>query len=455
MIHRFLFLLFLVLTARGMCQGGDGFTAQEAPGIALVKPQAWSKESAATILEFEALTDRRAQGSATAGYIEFRMPSGQARQVDASRIVKIIIFPDAGRIHSVVEEADRDRIAATLAEIDAVAQRFPATHSHLAPRVRDVAALIDRFDAGEVKIDGKWLPRRTYQEDQAASIAEILTVEIEKAEPPSSLDLQADPKFRTLEALGQTAPGAKSLVAKLKKQHTTRVHAEKRKKIIEDLADPSLGIEAARGLVAELDGLAPGDDPRAQAELDRWRNADLEAGALAKLAGPLADRIEVLLAEVTDFSVPPSLDPPTAEAADALARRFRVFQQANPPPQLRTLAAKAEAVATTSTTLEKLGPLFQDKRFLDAKTLLDDAAAHAAAVGPATARVITELQKLAAAQIELFSRAREDAATHESAGRPAEALAKYKEAYGMIPNAAVAQRIEALEAPEQAPEPVP
>jgi len=438
-----------------MCQGGDGFTAQEAPGIALVKPQAWSKESAATILEFEALTDRRAQGSATAGYIEFRMPSGQARQVDASRLVKVIIFPDVERILTVVETGDRDRIAATLTEIDAVVQRFPATRSHLAPRARDVVALIERFDAGEVKVDGTWMPRRTYQDRQASSLADILAVEINKAEPATAFDLDGDYKFQTLEALAETSPAAKAIAAKIKTQHTTRVHAEKRKKILESLADPSLDVAAARRLVAELDGLAPGDDPRAQAELDRWRNADLEAGALAKLAGLLADRIEVLLAEVTDFSVPPSLDPPTAEAADALARRFRVFQQANPPPQLRTLAAKAEAVATTSTTLEKLGPLFQDKRFLDAKTLLDAAAARAPAVGPATARVITELQKLAAAQIELFSRAREDAATHESAGRPAEALAKYKEAYGMIPNAAVAQRIEALEAPEQAPEPVP
>lgn len=449
-----LVVVCLVLCAgTALCQDRDGFTAQETPGLALIKPQAWSKESSATILEFEAFTDRRAQGATASGYIEFRTKSGQTRQIDSSKIFQIVVYPDAERLTDVVEPGDRERIAATLAEIDAVVKRFPMTRSYLAPKVGGVLELLKRFDGGEVKVEGEWVSRRAFQEQQAAQIFEILKSDIEQARPPSAFNLDADPKYLFLLTLAKTSPKAKKLAADLKDSHSAKVHGEERTGILKQLASPTLSLAQARELVGQLAQRSAEGDPAAKAVLELWQSTDLEAVALAKIADPLASQIEAQLHGVTEVASPPSLSTETKDAVEALARRLTAFRQANPPPQILEVATRASAVTAVATALEKSATLFPEKKFLDAKNALDAASGQAPSVGPQSERIVAGLQTFAAERIRLFSIAREEANSHLDAGRTQEALQKFEEAYEIIPDPTIARSIEELKSAITAQQP--
>jgi len=133
-------LLVLASTGRLLSQAAvDGSTIHEKSGIALIKPQAWSKEGEATVFEFQGYIDRASGG---AGYYEFRTKLDK-RQVPVSRIVKIIIYPDPAQFTEVITQADRQKLVTTTAEaiatavVDALAGSLQASrHDESNPRVR-------------------------------------------------------------------------------------------------------------------------------------------------------------------------------------------------------------------------------------------------------------------------------------------------------------------------------
>ena len=84
-------LCFTAVTLRS--QPGDGFNVQERAGVVLVKPQPWSKNAEATVLEFQSFINRTADGTSGAGYYEFRTKNADRRQVQVGRIVKLCCLP--------------------------------------------------------------------------------------------------------------------------------------------------------------------------------------------------------------------------------------------------------------------------------------------------------------------------------------------------------------------------
>ncbi len=444
--------LFLASICFANAQTPDGSTVQESPGIALVKPQAWSKESEVRVLEFSSFVDRRAASNAAAGYYEFQTPRGNKVQHDSSKVLRVIVYPDASRIPNLVQKTDRDKIQEALSEIQTLVVRFPATKSYLQPKLATFNELLTRFDGGEVKVDGKWVQRRQFLDRQAAALVDILKVEIERASPPGSFNLEDDPKYVELKSMAKDSPRAKTLAAQMVTLHERLLRAEKRRQVLKKLETPSVPIEEARQLVVELQTLEPAEDPASILFLEHWKTGTKKLGELTESGEDLAGQIEAQMGLVKDFSKAPELTPDTQSEAASLLDANMAFHNSRAPSQLKSANLKAESVDVVANGFVALVPLVKANQFLEAKELLDGMAPRADQVGPESVRVVGELQKVAAAKIEQFSRVREEAKALADSGKADEAVTKYEEALSIIADPGVSRAIEEIKNP---PAPTP
>lgn len=440
------FLTLAALMAYGE-RAGDGFTMKEVPGLALVKPQAWSKDSEASILEFTGYIDRSAVGHGGAGYFEFRLRSGQRRQVDVARVVKVVEYPDPSRVENVLDARDREKIEATLRELEAIIAKFPATRTYLQQPMRDFATLLESYDAGKVKYQGAWMPRSVYAESQARRYAALIKEDIEAARPPGSHDLRMDPKFLELDVLAKDSPVAARLAKELRERNEALAQGERRRQILEKLGDAGLPLAACRKLLEELAGLQPLEEDGSLKALERWQSAIQQAEALDAAARPLAEAIETKLANASDPASPPTLDSETAVAASALAGKIESWQASGPPPPTREILEKAEAVAATAQLVSRLPTYLQSRQLLELQNILDTQGLVAAATGPATREFLQRLRKWAGERVEAFVAAREQGRQFAQNGQLAEARAKYEEALAIIADESLAKALQQLGAP--------
>lgn len=438
---------FLIFNAAGLAfgqSGSDGFTVQERAGIVLVKPQAWSKESEAVVVEFQAFTDRTASGAAGAGYIEFRTKAAPKRQVPTSRIVKLVVYPDPKLVTEVVETKDRDALAAVAADLKATIVKFPATRTYVESALARVSEEVATYDSGKVKTDGVWIPKAKYEADRARTFATQIKPDILSADPPSSFDLASDPRYLALVDMAKTQASVKPLVAELSNLHGKLVRAETRKVLLTKLATPNLTSEEATTAVARLRTLQPEEDPRSVLFLKNWDGSLAKVTAASAEAKKIAGALETEMAAVKTEGALPEISADLDQSVAALNVSMTSFTATKPPAPLLAQAGQALAVCSTVSGFGKLKAIFADKQFLEAKDLLDEMTGQARLIGPETARVILGLQTVTSTSIAEFSRLREEAKLQADANKPAEALAVYEKAFAVIPDPAVGEQIALL-----------
>ena len=88
--------------------------------------------------------------------------------------------------------------------------------------------------------------------------------------------------------------------------------------------------------------------------------------------------------------------------------------------------------------------IFQEKRYIEAKDILDGLAHRADGVGPETVRVVSGLRRQTVGKIDEFTRLRGEAKLLAASGRKPEALAKFEAAFSVIPDSDVGQQIAQL-----------
>jgi hypothetical protein len=422
----------------------DGFTLQERAGIVLVKPQPWSKESEAVVVEFQAFTDRTASGAAGAGYIEFQTKTAAKRQIPTARIVKMVVYPDPKLVKEVITMKDRDALAAVAADLKATMTKFPATRTYVQPALDKVTGEVATYDSGKVKTGGTWVAKDIYVAERARNFATQIKPDILKAEPPSSFDLASDPRFLALEDLAKTNASVKPLVTELSALHGNRVRAEQRGKLLTKLADPNLTLQEARTAASQLRTLQPEEDPRTVLFLKNWDAGQAKATAAAEEGKKLAAELETEMAAVKSEDEVPQISEDLDKKITSLNIQLAGFLATKPPAPLLAEVAQAQAVCTAASGFGKLKGLFDARQFLQAKDILDGIGSQSKRIGPETTRVIVALSRVTASSITEFSRLREEGKVQAEANKPAEALAAYEKAYAVIPDPAVGEQIALL-----------
>ena len=433
-------------------QSPDGFTVQERPGVALVKPQAWLSNDEAKVMEFQAFTDRTVKSTAGAGYYEFRTAQNPKVQVAASRIVKLIVYPDPNQYPQLVKAEDRELIATEVNEMQSTLSEFPAIRSYLQPSLSKLQADLSRYDGGEVKVDGQWQSRESFLSAQINSLGTQVRGDIIRAKSVNSFDLASDTAYTSLQQLAKNSPGAQAMVTELSQLYAKRQRAEQRQDILDQLDQPSTNYVEARGAVERLRTMQPEEDPKSAAFLKKWDAEVAAMEALNTTAKPLAAALEKELTATSNLiQEPPQLPLDLGTKLAALSGQARLFLAGSPSPVLLVEGRQPIAIYKTMDGFQKMRILFQQKHFLEAKDIVDPLVSKSAFVGPQTARVVVALQSYVISQIEQFTKIREEANLLLDSGKQAEALAKFQAAYEIIPDSTVGDEITMLKKSLQPP----
>lgn len=431
-------------------QDGSDAASQNRPGIALVKPQAWSKNEQATVTEFESFTDRTAKAATAAGYYEFKIKGAGKRQVEASKVVKILVYPDPKYFPRIVSTEEREQVATLIKEINAAVADYPASKTYLSPSVKLLEAELTQYDSGKVKVDGVWQGKENYLSGQISTLGSQLRADIFRNQPASAFDLESDPRFVALQDMAATSPSANAQVKELVQYHEKLLRAESRTAILVQLSNTSISLTEAEGAVARLKALQADEDPKSVAFIKKWDASIASLKEMKEAAKPLNEAFEAELTPIQQTDAIPKLSPDLSKKLETLSDQARLFAATNPAPVLLIDGKSPLALAQVYDGFVKLTPIFAGKSFLEAKEILDTLVSKAEIVGPQTVRIVGGLQTFAADKIGQFTRQREEAQLLLGSGKKDEALAKFEEAYATIPDSTVAEEIAKLKpAPEK------
>lgn len=437
--------LLLCLAAASLCaQSGDGFVVRERAGLVFVKPQPWSKDNEATMFEFQAFINRTADGGSGAGYYEFRTKSTDRRQVPTARIVKLVIYPDVRQFRDIVGPEDRRVLVSAIEELKSVSAQYPSSRTHLEPFIGQLSDEVARYDSGEVKSEGVWIPRETYVKRLAIKLAGLLKADIARARPPSSLSLEDDPKFTGLKELAETNSDAKRLATEISAHFAELVRAEKRGDLLVKLNRPGTSLAEAQTTVEQLKALRPGEDAKAAALVKAWESGVAFVETTSSESNRISSQLERELGGFRASGGLPDISPGLENQISALNGRITRFLATKPPSQLSGAVEKASAVCRAETAFTKLKTILAEKQYIEAKDALDDLAPWAILIGPQTARVVSALQRQAVEKIEQFTRLRAEGKLLAESGKKREALEKFEAAFAVIPDPEIGQQVSQL-----------
>jgi tetratricopeptide (TPR) repeat protein len=425
-------------------QMGQGFIVQERAGLVLVKPQPWSKESEATVLEFQALINRQADGKSGAGYYEFRTKNNGRRQIPVARIVKLLVYPDSRELRQIIGSQDRQALVSKIEELDAVVAKFPASKSYLDRSIEELKRELAQYDSGKVKLEGVWVPKERFESEKAIQLTDLLKAEIIRAQPPSSIHLEDDPTFIALNKLAETNPDAKKLADDVNALLAELLRAEKRSELLAKLDRPDIALKDAEVLLDQLKKLRPEEDPKSARRVKIWDAGLIAVRASSREAEEVCKSIE---RELESFDVnegPSQLSPQLEKQIFAATASIKSFLATSPPPPLAAAMGQTATLCKLAGDFNQLKVLFDEKRYLEAAHILEDVTRYGSFFGSKTMRAIADLRSRALAKIDEFTRLRNEAKLLVDSGKKPEALAKFEAAYSVIPDSDVGQNIAQL-----------
>lgn len=437
-MRRLLSLLVLLSAATGAfaqpALSADGRRAVEKPGIALVKPQKWSKPNEAQVVRFTAYTNR-------GGYFVLRLRSGQERQVWVEQIVegKPILEPVLPA--SLTDAAGREALQAQVQELLRLARIVPAAQIELSKLAQPLRDAIAKFDAGEVLVDGSWRPASEHRlgrfEDLENQIRRSLADERVKAQ----FNLAENSSFKFLQELAKGDPALEERVRALVADRDRAVSLERQEEIITQLSQTGLAPAVAESLVMRLKTFSdPGE------RTARVLDLALTASTLSTKADEVRSSLETFYKGQTVEKSLPVLPKDLAEGIRSLGAEVRKFHAATPPAGIPLPNDRIRAAVDIEKETPAINTMLAAKKFADAAKELDRLSNSATAIGPATRGALLTLRTLATTQVDLFDKLRSEGEEAEKAGDIPAAIAKFREALEVCADPALEARIKDMQA---------
>lgn len=432
---RILLALLLVIPAPGaaFAQDRDGRSFDEKPGIVLVKPQAWSPVNSAQVVRFSAHSDRRALGNKNQGYLELRLSDGKTvRQIEAGRVVHLIIQPEVPKDLQTV--AERDRLFAERDRISEKARTVPGASGDIQKMVAPLDDAIARFDGGEVLVDGEWISAVEHKKKKAAQIEKSLRASLDAAKNKADFNLESNRHFLALKDFAKDDAGIQSRLDTIQAEYRAMVASEEQAEIIKRLSDSSISPSEADRL---LQRLSASENPGESAKLV-LKQAD-QARALSAKASQIRSTLD---AELT--AKPPELPPELTTQIQDLKSGMTAYRAGNPPQGLPAPLAESGALSAFSTSWPRALSLMQSKDFAGASRELALLESHASRIGPNARAAISELKTEATVEVDRFQKLSTEGQDLLASGQKEAALVKFEEALAVMPDKALRDKLAAL-----------
>lgn len=425
----------VLLPVRAPAQAADGQRSKDRPGLALVKPQAWSNEDQATVIEFLAVAGHT-------GYYVFRTVRTPDYQVATSKIVKLVVYPESPQSLTTAEQ--RAALQKIVEEFAALAARFPSAARQLDKASAQLKADAVMYDGGNVKDSGQWLLRSTYYKQKATALADLLRIELMAAPRIKEVDLALNQYYIGLQDLAKAEPSVGPVIEWVGSLYASLVRKSDRDALLNQINSPTLGYDQAAALVQQLKALQPGEDARVNLFVQRWDTAVGNAGQLTKQITDARTQFESAMPAPGDSGNVPAIPPELSSILDKLTDAVKTFRSGSPPPAIRVPLQLADAMMACGDKFPSLARQIQARELLDAKSVLDPLTNQADLIGPQTSKAIAGLHRKLTADIEKFQILRNEGKMLADNDKIEEALKKYQQAYAIIHNKDVAAQIDAL-----------
>lgn len=416
-------------------QDRDGNTIVQTAGIALVKPQPWSKPSEAEVVKFSAFTDRTARGSAGAGYFVLRLPSGKDTQIPSARIVKLILQPQTPS--EVIDDSQRRDLQKSIDEMKTSIAAVPAAGTVISEYLKPFQTIASRYDAGEVMTSpNKWETRDKYRQLEIQKVESRLRRAMADAKIKKDFDLNANADFSKLSELAASDAALQARLDAIQMECAKLVSREEQDAILVKLQSP-LSPSAAAILLDKLKSL-PDPSPRTASVL---RQAEV-AAELTQEIDALKLGIESLWNEESlSQGILPTVSAELTTQIGSLTSKLAVFRAGSPPAGIWLPSPAFDACIAFKDALPTLQARLTERDYkaaIDGVTALSPSGRQ---IGSKTTAALESIKSYAEGQIAKFSALVDEGNTLLAGTDKKLAVAKFQEALAVMPDANLEKRI--------------
>ena len=423
----FLFLVFFAVIIRQLpAQSQDIRVTVEKNGFALVKPQAWSSPSQASVLKFTAYTDRSARGTPGAGYFVFRLPNQTDRQISVAQIVKVVPQPEVPK--NISSQAECDLINKAVADFRSLANALPAAKDLCLEMITPLDEAVAKFESGQIKIEGFWKTKAEVASKETSSYETKLTQEF-YAKNPALFELESNVYYIKLLELAKDDSALAARLAALKTEHQRLRAREESKAMVSKLNDPELSSNEAALLLKRLKTM-PDPDIEIRALLNQAQLAE----TIELQVNEARSLIEAQFAPPQNLEKAPVLSPDSRNAVQKLSQDFDEFKSTSPPAAITVPVESIVAIRSLYEKLPAIDSSLQARDYLPANTALAALVEPSGKIGPHTRELMVGLQAFTTRKVASFTKLRDEAAVLQKEGKSKPALAKYQEALAVMPS---------------------
>jgi hypothetical protein len=431
----FLALLTVATLSAQTSLSGDGRQAVEQSGIVLVKPQKWSKPNEAVVMRFTAYTNR-------GGYFVLRTPSGQERQVWVDQIVGGVPIPNPEIPAEIITPTHRNALQDQVGRLKQLVILVPSAKIDIEQFAKPLTEAIQRYDAGEVRVNGFWELASKYRSKEFYLAENALKKSIDSETDKSKFDLEENALFNQLVELSKNDTTLQAKVEAIRVNLQKQIAAQHQAQILDQLNNPNTSDADAAQFLTELKAIK-NPDSRVNLILEQA----VTAGLLQQEISKFQKEMEAYFAAMTPGETPPKLSVTLELQDQILSEQIKKFRSSKPPAAIRISEENAKAVSEISTGLPNLSSSFEQRNYSEAATLLTRLTPLAARIGPRTEAVFVSLKTAATKQVDLFIKLRSEGEVAQKEGNTKEAIAKYSAALEVSPNAELSAKIEQLKNP--------
>ena len=416
-------------------QDRDGNTIVQTAGIALVKPQPWSKPSEAEVVKFSAFTDRTARGSAGAGYFVLRLPSGKDTQIPAARVVKLILQPKTPA--ELIEDSQRRELQKSIDDMKAAIAAVPAAGTAISEYLKPFQKMASQYDAGGVMTSpDKWETRDKHLQLEIQKVELRLRRAMADAKIKKDFDLNTNADFTKLTELAASDPALQARLDAMQVECAKLVSREEQDAILVKLQSP-LSPSAAAILLDKLKSLSD-PSPRTASVL---RQAEV-AAELTKEIDALKLGIESLWNEESlSKGILPPVSADLSTQIGSLTSKLAVFRAGSPPAGIWLPSPAFDACVALKDALPTLQARLTERDYkaaIDGVTALSPSGRQ---IGAKTIQALQSIKSYSEGQIAKFSTLVDKGNTLLNGTDKKLAVAKFQEALAVMPDANLEKRI--------------
>lgn len=409
----------------------------EKPGLALVKPQKWSKPKEAVVVRFTAATNR-------GGYFVLRLPSGQERQVWVEQMVGGAPIFEPTVPDDILNPSHLKELQDQLNNHKRHVAVVPSAARDIAQLSQPIVEAIRRFGEGEVRVESVWISAASYKAEEFGKAEAKLRQSISEESEKSKFELSENSLFKQLIELSKDNARLQARVEALRADFQKQVQREQQDATLARLSDPNTSNSDALEALAQLRAT-----PSPNEQVARVLGQAEAAGLIEREIAKFQRAMEEHFATPGAADEPPRLPANLAFQNQLLTEQIAKFRASSPPSAIRIPDETAHAMAEVCEGFPKILPLLEQRNHVEAARLTSRLAEQAAKFSPSTQAVLLTLKTTATQKVDLFAKLRSEGEAEESVGNKPAAIAKYSAALEISPDAELSSKIEQLQNPAQ------